>query len=100
MKLIINNLEINISETNIHLHDSFTIHSKKEKEFILNEIIKAFPEILNYRTFKSMLREWRAHNILYRFNILRDRTKHTDIEFKQKLKFKIGYFLISLIPIE
>ena len=100
MEVIINDLKITISNTNIHLHDSFKIKTKEEKLFILHEIINVFPKILEYRTIKSMLREWRAHNILYKLHILRESTKHTDIEFKQNFIFKIGYFLISLLPIE
>lgn len=100
MEVIINDLKITICSTNIRLHDSFKIKTKEEKLFILHEIVNVFPEILEYRTIKSMLREWKAHNILYKLHILRESTKDTDIEFKQKFIFKIGYFLISLIPIE
>ena len=100
MNLVFNDLFINISNNNIHIHDSFKIHKKEDKINILNKIISYYPEILNKRSFKSMLKEWRAHNILYRLGLFKKQTKHTDLEFNQNLIHKIIYFLISLIPIE
>lgn len=97
MELIINDLYVNISENNIHLHDSYKINTTKEKKFILNEILEADNRVLQYRSFNSIIHEWKAHNVLYKLNFKRDRTQHSDIEFKQKLRFKILYFLISLI---
>lgn len=57
MELIINDLYINISENNIHLHDSYKINITKEKKFILNEILEADNRVLQYRSFNSIIHE-------------------------------------------
>ena len=97
MKIVIDGLNIYISKNNIHIQDSFKIKGIKEKKNILNKLLKNEPEILKYRTFNSLVREWRAHNILYKLNIKRSSTKDTDLEFHQKKIYSLGYFLVNIL---
>lgn len=57
MEIIINGLYINISEKNIHIHDSYKIKGSKAKKEIINKILSYDNRILEYRSFKSLLRE-------------------------------------------
>jgi len=91
---------VNVTESNVHIHDSYKIKGNRRKLEIISAITAACPTAFKTRTIKSVLREWRAHNILYRMHIKRKSTMHTDIEAKQKLKYKIGYLLISIFGIE
>jgi DNA modification methylase len=43
-----------------------------------------------------LIAEWKAHNLLYKFNYDTVRTEHLDIENNMPLKYKIGYILLSL----
>jgi len=95
MEFYLGTTYINITKDNIHIHDSYKIDSNKEKVAMLNEIYShldaQFP-----RSYKSALREWKAHNVLYKLNIKRASTMHTDIEAKPKLFYRICYFILSI----
>lgn len=49
----------------------------------------------NRRSIKSYLREWRAHNLLYKIHIAEESTRDTDLNVNEKLIRRIGYFLLS-----
>jgi hypothetical protein len=100
----INNLEITISKTNIHIHNSYTITKKKDMKCIL-EKIKALTvkEKMNtpfkYRTINSMVREWTAHNNAYKLGYEVNRTAHVDLEYPQSWRMKLLYCIIGIIKL-
>ena len=49
----------------------------------------------NQRSVKSYLSEWRTHNLLYKIHIAEESTRDTDLNVKEKLIRRIGYFLLS-----
>ena len=49
----------------------------------------------NRRSIKSYLRAWCAHNLLYKFHIVEESTRDTDLNVNKKLIRRIGYFLLS-----
>lgn len=49
------------------------------------------------RTNKSLIREWRAHNLLYDFNYERARTKDVDLDYPERWKTQVAYFILSLL---
>jgi len=91
---------VNITDNNVHIHDSYKIKGKWKKLAVIERILEIQPDAFKIRSIRSVLREWRAHNILYRWHIKRDSTMHTDIEIHQKLKYKIGYLLVNIFGIE
>lgn len=54
---------------------------------------------LNYRSNKSLIREWITHNNLYKLNLYRDRTASVDLNYPQKWYMKIAYFIFSIISL-
>lgn len=88
---------VKVFKDNVHIHKSFIITNDLTKVEILTLLTNAHPDILKYRSFKSMLNEWKAHNILYQHNYQVERTMHVDIDFNQKLRYKIAYWLIAHI---
>lgn len=50
---------------------------------------------VNKRSVSSMINEWRTHNLLYLFNIKRDRTDTVDLEYPESLLMKVIYTIIS-----
>ena len=60
--------------TGTHIEDSCLVTSKD-----------AVPEemAVNQRDLESQVREWRSHNLFYKFHVFRSRTKDVDLELKQ-----------------
>ena len=96
MEFYIGENYINITSGNIHIHDSYKIKKVAGMNSILDNILIADDTILKTRSRKSLLREWKAHNVFYALHIARKSAMHTDLEYKQSLFHKISYFLVSL----
>ena len=96
MKIVIGNTFVDISPKNIHIHDSYKIKKEAGMNFILDHILALDDSILKTRSRKSIIREWKAHNICYNLGLFRKSAQHTDIEAKQSLFHKICYFILSL----
>ena len=88
---------INVTEGNIHIHNSYKIKKVKDMNKVIDYVKEKCPTAFKTRSRKSVIREWKVHNFLYKLNIQKSRTIHTDIETKQNPILMIGYFLISLI---
>jgi len=96
MKIVIGNTFVDISPKNIHIHDSYKIKKETGMNFIIDRILDLDDSILKTRSRKSMIREWKAHNICYNLGLFKKSAQHTDIEAKQSLFHKICYFILSL----
>ena len=83
-----------IFDYGVHLEDSYKVTNDSEKEDILMDICLENEGLELCRSRKSMLIEWKAHNILYQRHICRKSTRHTDLEFKQR---KITAFMYRII---
>ena len=88
-------IEIIREEHNIQIKNSYLVIEDVDKNLILDTIIELFPNYL--RTKKSMLREWKSHNILYQKGYKQERTRDVDFEDKPKLIHTLIYFLISVL---
>ena len=88
---------INITQGNVHIHDSYKVKTSKEIALVVDCILEADDGILKTRSKKSIIREWKAHNVLYGLRVMRKSTAHTDIEANQDAFHRIGYFLLSLL---
>ena len=96
----VSDIYVNITPSNIHIHDSYKIKRVADMKCLIELILDVDNSILRTRSRKSILREWKAHNVLYKLHILRKSTAHTDIEANQKLIYKICYFILSLFMIK
>ena len=93
-----NKLSITFDKNNIHIHDSYKVKTTESMRFVL-QLVKyaaANRNIVYKRTMKSWLREWKAHNILYKLNIQRPRSQHTDLNENESVKRRFAYFILSL----
>ena len=52
--------------------------------------------LLETTSYKNMIHEWRAHNLLYKLHYKRERTGSVDFNNNSKL-LKLAYFILSLI---
>lgn len=93
-------IDYKITNTTLTIIDSYKINTYAEMKDILFKIrLKDYFEhsILLYRTDDSIIEEWRACNLLYRFNICRDKTKDAEFEYPQNWYYKLGYRFLSLL---
>lgn len=106
VKFTIYNMDIICTPHYIHIQNSYIIKDIKCMEYILegielflinNAICIDTP--LNYRSKKSMIREWIAHNNAYKLGYKRSRTAHADLEYPQKWYMKLLYCLIGIIKL-
>lgn len=104
MELTINNHKTTISQSNIHIENSYEIKDthimRKYLEIIKKEIDKYedMCEIFNKRTIKSLINEWRTHNLLYSLHLFRKHTKDVDLN-NIKWYHNILYTILSVFYI-
>lgn len=88
-------IKFTICETLLTIYDSYLVREDKIKITFLKKLTQNYPFILKDRSIKSMLREWKSHNVLYKWKVRPINTKDTDLEYKQCLFCKIGYFILA-----
>ena len=85
----------------LHIRNSHRVKKRKDIEAAL-EYIRAMPEYVALkeagytRTPKSEYNEWRAHNVLYRLGIARERTKSVDIDQNESMLRRFVYAVLSI----
>ena len=91
-------LKVNISETNIHIEQSYKVTDIETINAFCKKIRALGEEKLGLsysRSLSSWVNEWKAHNWLYKHNKYTDRTASTDINDSEKLSRRFGYWFIS-----
>ena len=71
--------------TGTHIEDSCLVTSKEDMRAYLQELrdTSSSEMAVNQRDIESQVREWRSHNLFYKFHVFRSRTKDVDLELKQ-----------------
>lgn len=90
-------LRVHTSENNTTIFDSYQVKCTEDMKSILYLIRDSSKDIspVDTRGIKDMVREWRAHNLLYSLSIIRNKTKNVDLNSGQKWYTKVGYMLLS-----
>ena len=91
-------LSVNYSLTNVHICKSYAIAKTDIASWV--KLIKETGNQNGYvysRSESSWIREWKAHNLLFKWGVCPDRTKDVDLELKVKFLYKIAYFILSLM---
>ena len=97
-----NEINVIVSEDNIHIDNSFNIIYKEDMEDILNEYRHKYNSsvfynyIINKRSIKSMVYEWASHNLLYELGLFKSRTKDVDLDDEPIYK-RICYYILGWI---
>lgn len=88
-------VRIKITKRNIKIRNSFEVKDEAKMRFILNIVRNRAKQknITFKRTNESWLQEWKAHNLLYKLNLFRDKTTDTDLE-EQESKFRLFCYKI------
>ncbi|MCQ2320256.1 MAG: hypothetical protein MJZ91_02855 [Bacteroidales bacterium] len=74
-----------LTEENTRIVDSCEVKSKEEMMDYLTQLREnTSPEMaINQRSVKSLVAEWRAHNLFYGLHVFRCRTHDVDLERHQ-----------------
>lgn len=91
-------LKIILTPTNVHIVTSFQITDRKDKEEVIDYILKIAKEYgFEYkRSKKSWIREWSAHNTLYQWNYQKERTGSVDLNEDESFLRRFCYFFLAL----
>lgn len=79
---------------NCQIKDSYKINSKSYMKAFLKYLKVVYPQF-NKRSDASYIREWTAHNFLYKLNFCTARTKDTDLNINEYWYRRLAYYFIS-----
>ena len=89
---------IKVSKNNIHIENSCEVKTRNDMQLVLNDIRAhhslEYCEVLK-RTDKSLINEWRTHNIFYNLHLFRTHTKDVDLNYPQNKIVEIAYSIIG-----
>lgn len=87
--------ELKVFDDDIVIVDGHKYTSPKEMINVLDFVRTFYPEnqVIRTRTNKSLMAEWKTHNLLYDLHILRGRTKDVDLNLNSKFIQLIYKFL-------
>ena len=87
-------LKITFDEKNTHIEDSYLIKDiNLEVGYIIRErYLRHLPQT---RKFNSYVREWKAHNNLYKLGLFKSHTKDVDMEEPIKWYYELIYWIIG-----
>lgn len=99
-------VEVTITHDNIHIENSYRITNKDGIKWWLYYLevdinSKAIDCIVfEKRTRNSLIKEWIAHNVLYKLHIARSHTKSVDLNIERWYRilcYNIIYFVYKLL---
>lgn len=94
------NISYKVESFNTRIYNSYQISKISDMKKILLYIREKYsiPSLShNQRSLFGMICEWRAHNLLYKLGIAKERTKHVDLNLGNTLPMKCGYFFLSIL---
>lgn len=84
----------NEESKNITIQDGYLTTDKEIQKVIIQQLLDKY-EWFRVRSLKSYLREWRAHNRLYRWGLFKTRTKDVDLNVHEYWWRRLGYFFLG-----
>lgn len=91
--------KITVTQDNIYIEDSYKVtHIKDMKAFLskISSTTEITCNVFNTVSCNSLIREWRAHNLLYSLHLFRSHTKDVDLN-KNKWYTNILYCVLSCL---
>lgn len=98
----IQGLNIKVYKNNINIKNSYKINNRLLMRMILNVLKDEIKEEclespFDKRSIRGMVREWIAHNNLYKLGYKKDRMCNVDLNYPQKWYIPIVYWILSLL---
>lgn len=91
-------LFITTTPDNTHIENSYLVKSRKDMRRILEAINEesSCGDAVRRIPINTMIREWRAHNLLYALHVARKRTKDVDLN-ENPWYIRMAYAVLSLM---
>ena len=89
---------VSMSEWNTCIRDSYQIRAREDMVTLIEDIREAAPYpsmAVCKRSMTGMVREWRAHNLLFEIGLFPARTKDVDLDIGNPWYKKWTYWLLS-----
>lgn len=94
---VLSNISYYTWSTKVHINNSYKITDRSEMKEILYAIQYKHPDCKVFkRSYDDLVREWVAHNRLYKWGIQQSKTKHVDFDVPYKWYEKIIYFILGI----
>lgn len=92
------NVYIDYDVYSVRIWNSFLITKRKEMKEYVNRIknYSLCPDCVRFRSTRSLIREWEAHNFLYRIGYEVQRTMHVDFN-DEPVTRRLGYAFLSIL---
>ena len=94
-KIKILNIEIEYDDKNVRILNARRVKSKH----IMKTVLRLFLMETNYksrRSIKSWVKEWKAHNRLYKWGLFKEHTVDCDLEEHEKVHRLIAYAILGV----
>lgn len=94
-------LRVDVSADCVTIHDAHKVRNRQAQESVCKAIIHwdNIPACIRKRGWRSLRREWRAHNLLYRLPPLpsgwKERLKDVDLD-NEPLYRRAVYFILAI----
>lgn len=93
-KIKVLGVNIEYNSANVRILESHKIKSKTFMKLIL-EIFKIRTGFVSKRSINSWVREWKAHNRLYKLGLFKEHTKDCDLEENEKIHRLMVYWILG-----
>lgn len=85
----------------VHIGHSHLVESESAMKAVLNHIhrMPEYEKLLREgwsRSYDSELREWKAHNRLYKMGLFKSHTESVDIDQKESIWRRIVYWILTI----
>ena len=87
-------VEVEYDSENVRIKNSYKVRNKEYMKLILSQF-KLRTGFKSQRSMNSWVKEWKTHNILYKWGLFRKHTKDCDLEENEKLHRLIAYEIIG-----
>ena len=92
---IILGVRIQFNDNNVRIVDSYKVELEADMVIIL-KLFKIKENYKSRRTVTSWVKEWKAHNRLYKLGLFKDHTIDCDLEENEKWYRLLAYQILGL----
>ena len=95
-------IEYSVTKDNIHIKDSYKITKEDDMVRVLTKIKITYYSSAYFfymMPYRTLIDEWKAHNLLYDFHLFRSHTKDADLN-KNPWYIKVVYSILSRLYIK
>lgn len=80
---VLSDIVYKVLSNRIKIIDSYKITDRSRMREIIYAIQHKYPEVKFNRDYVDLVKEWVAHNRLYKWHIKSEKTKDVDLEFEE-----------------